>query len=150
MKIFILPDTDINDLSPTAVAAFAASVRLSTPRLQDADNSDKRDALPEKEKNRLNPYNQELMKRIDKQIEKNLSNKMYSIENLSEDVKLSRVHLYRKMKKLLGVSPSVHMRNYKLKKAAAILSVKDIHINLLRSEERRVGKECRSRWSPYH
>ena len=23
-------------------------------------------------------------------------------------------------------------------------------INLQRSEERRVGKECRSRWSPYH
>ena len=23
-------------------------------------------------------------------------------------------------------------------------------IHLLRSEERRVGKECRSRWSPYH
>ena len=22
--------------------------------------------------------------------------------------------------------------------------------NMLRSEERRVGKECRSRWSPYH
>ena len=24
------------------------------------------------------------------------------------------------------------------------------HIKLTRSEERRVGKECRSRWSPYH
>src|SRR5258708_8408689 len=24
------------------------------------------------------------------------------------------------------------------------------HLNLDRSEERRVGKECRSRWSPYH
>ena len=24
------------------------------------------------------------------------------------------------------------------------------HHALLRSEERRVGKECRSRWSPYH
>ena len=24
------------------------------------------------------------------------------------------------------------------------------HANVLRSEERRVGKECRSRWSPYH
>ena len=23
-------------------------------------------------------------------------------------------------------------------------------LKLLRSEERRVGKECRSRWSPYH
>ena len=27
----------------------------------------------------------------------------------------------------------------------------NIHIGrVLRSEERRVGKECRSRWSPYH
>ena len=27
----------------------------------------------------------------------------------------------------------------------------EIHmIKVLRSEERRVGKECRSRWSPYH
>ena len=24
------------------------------------------------------------------------------------------------------------------------------HVHLTRSEERRVGKECRSRWSPYH
>ena len=28
--------------------------------------------------------------------------------------------------------------------------VKDIINPILRSEERRVGKECRSRWSPYH
>ena len=27
---------------------------------------------------------------------------------------------------------------------------KSITGQLLRSEERRVGKECRSRWSPYH
>ena len=26
----------------------------------------------------------------------------------------------------------------------------DIHALYERSEERRVGKECRSRWSPYH
>ena len=26
----------------------------------------------------------------------------------------------------------------------------DKAVELLRSEERRVGKECRSRWSPYH
>src|SRR5574344_2555027 len=30
----------------------------------------------------------------------------------------------------------------------AVVSAKQIHIS--RSEERRVGKECRSRWSPYH
>ena len=30
------------------------------------------------------------------------------------------------------------------------LQAMEIHQDLLRSEERRVGKECRSRWSPYH
>ena len=25
-----------------------------------------------------------------------------------------------------------------------------VNVSSLRSEERRVGKECRSRWSPYH
>ena len=27
---------------------------------------------------------------------------------------------------------------------------KSITASMIRSEERRVGKECRSRWSPYH
>ena len=27
---------------------------------------------------------------------------------------------------------------------------KNTVLSLMRSEERRVGKECRSRWSPYH
>ena len=34
------------------------------------------------------------------------------------------------------------------KKISRILVADDI--NITRSEERRVGKECRSRWSPYH
>ena len=28
--------------------------------------------------------------------------------------------------------------------------VTEANLNYMRSEERRVGKECRSRWSPYH
>ena len=32
----------------------------------------------------------------------------------------------------------------------AIRPTKDIDLLGFRSEERRVGKECRSRWSPYH
>ena len=34
------------------------------------------------------------------------------------------------------------------KKAEALLQER--RRNFIRSEERRVGKECRSRWSPYH
>ena len=33
---------------------------------------------------------------------------------------------------------------------AGDIRIKLLDIELLRSEERRVGKECRSRWSPYH
>src|SRR5256886_15682115 len=36
---------------------------------------------------------------------------------------------------------------------ALILNIEEEHLDFyadLRSEERRVGKECRSRWSPYH
>ena len=34
--------------------------------------------------------------------------------------------------------------------AAGIMVAASIWSLLIRSEERRVGKECRSRWSPYH
>ena len=33
---------------------------------------------------------------------------------------------------------------------AAFVAVPEVALNCKRSEERRVGKECRSRWSPYH
>ena len=42
------------------------------------------------------------------------------------------------------IGGSFYMLNFSLTPDAKILS-KDA-----RSEERRVGKECRSRWSPYH
>ena len=32
----------------------------------------------------------------------------------------------------------------------ALCVVSLVFLNFVRSEERRVGKECRSRWSPYH
>ena len=35
-------------------------------------------------------------------------------------------------------------------KAAAAINHLDANALAPRSEERRVGKECRSRWSPYH
>src|SRR3989441_12516196 len=47
----------------------------------------------------------------------------------------------------------------KATRISIFMSVFDVHVNrypatgtieLVRSEERRVGKECRSRWSPYH
>ena len=38
----------------------------------------------------------------------------------------------------------------KVKDRGYVFVVKDTEFITTRSEERRVGKECRSRWSPYH
>ena len=41
-------------------------------------------------------------------------------------------------------------RRYDMHKYFEHLRNIDVDLFLRRSEERRVGKECRSRWSPYH
>lgn len=45
----------------------------------------------------------------------------FSIEKGSEKLGLSRVHLYRKVKELSGITPTDFLRNYRLKKASALL-----------------------------
>ena len=40
--------------------------------------------------------------------------------------------------------------DYSAKRARQMTRADAGKFDLLRSEERRVGKECRSRWSPYH
>src|SRR2546427_8545044 len=47
----------------------------------------------------------------------------------------------------LGVSPRGTLALYRACEAYAAMQGRDY---VQRSEERRVGKECRSRWSPYH
>ncbi len=80
---------------------------------------------------RFNKYDNRLLEQIDEEIGKNLDNDAYSIEDLSRAVALSRVHLFRKMKKLLGISPSRYLRNFRLRKAVEILLVEDLRITEL-------------------
>ena len=53
------------------------------------------------------------------------------------------------MRKLLFFDVDGTLADRVGKKNVVPQSAKDA-IKKLRSEERRVGKECRSRWSPYH
>ena len=50
----------------------------------------------------------------------------------------------------LGVLESLDGRRRRLITEAEELKARRNEGSLCRSEERRVGKECRSRWSPYH
>jgi len=49
-----------------------------------------------------------------------------------------------------NIGPAVGSRALSLGGALVIAAVFESAGALMRSEERRVGKECRSRWSPYH
>lgn len=69
------------------------------------------------------------MNRFLKLIEESYADPDFSIEKGSEKLGLSRVHLYRKVKELAGVTPTDFLRNYRLKKAAALLRRKAGNVN---------------------
>ena len=69
------------------------------------------------------------MDRFLKLIDESYTDPDFSIEKGSEKLGLSRVHLYRKVKELAGVTPTDFLRNYRLKKAAALLRRKSGNVN---------------------
>ena len=45
---------------------------------------------------------------------------------------------------------AVYILGDEKKRGKLFVLIGSIVVGFIRSEERRVGKECRSRWSPYH
>src|SRR2546422_1729569 len=88
-----------------------------------------------------------------------------SLEISSDSLPLEKVNdladtvLAQKLSEVTGVGlvtiegnqkPAVRVRINPAAIASLGIRFEDIRAALTRSEERRVGKECRSRWSPYH
>ena len=66
------------------------------------------------------------------------------------DMKLARVgRLFLKEKRIAIEKTRKELKEQALREGKAIDGIANV-LKALRSEERRVGKECRSRWSPYH
>ncbi len=70
-----------------------------------------------------------LMQRIMKSINANIGNPNFTIEHLSKDVGISRVHLHRKLKELTNQTTRDFIRNIRLEQAALLLSQKHYTIN---------------------
>ena len=62
------------------------------------------------------------------------------------------IHYKNKSKKSENetIAPYTRPAQERIKFAKVNTDIKTTPISTSRSEERRVGKECRSRWSPYH
>ena len=70
----------------------------------------------------ITTIDQKLMSRILESIERNMDNADYSVEELSADVGMHRMNLYRKLQSLVGMSQSEFIRSIRLKRAARLLT----------------------------
>ena len=64
-----------------------------------------------------------------KTINNHLNNPKFSVEELANEVGLSRVHIHRKLKELTNQSASDFIRSIRLKQAALLLSEKKMGIS---------------------
>ena len=76
----------------------------------------------------LESPDEHLMKRVMKVINENLDNSDLSVEFIADEVGVSRVHFYRKMKDLTGQAPRDFLKYVRLKEAARMLSEKKLDI----------------------
>ena len=70
----------------------------------------------------LNSEEQQLTERMLKAIENHMSDADYGVDQLAQDVFMSRSALYTKLRNMLGISPADFIRNVRLKHAANLLT----------------------------
>jgi len=72
--------------------------------------------------------NDNLMDRIMKCINENLSDPDFNVEKLTEQVGISRAQLHRKMKEITGISTGDFIRNLRLEQAARLIAENKINV----------------------
>lgn len=77
----------------------------------------------------LENLQERLFDRVKEIIKKHLDESDFSVQQLSEEVGISRVHLNRKMKNHYGVSPNTFIRSFRLKQAAYLLANNKANVN---------------------
>ena len=80
-----------------------------------------RESIEIKDSQSISQLDKSFLKKSTRLIYDKLSDSNFGVEELSDAVGLSRVHLYRKIKQLTGLSASEFIRSVKLKKAATLL-----------------------------
>ena len=70
---------------------------------------------------KIDSMDKKLIKKVTDVIRDNIENSDFSVEELSREVGISRVHLNRKMKEIIGMSPSSLIKVVRLKQAAYLL-----------------------------
>ena len=80
------------------------------------------------ELNSFGNIEQKFINQLNSFINSNLGNSGYSVENLAEDLTISRVQLYRKVKAMMGISISDYIGNIRLEKAKNMLETSSLTV----------------------
>ena len=70
-----------------------------------------------------------LTDRVMEVVKRNLDNPEFGVEDLSREVGMSRVHMNRKLKETLGISPSSLIKSTRMKQAAYLLVHDKVNIS---------------------
>ena len=70
-----------------------------------------------------------LFARWEEVVKEHIDNPELSVQQLSDEVGISRVHLNRKVKERYGVSPNIFLKTFRLKQAAYLLIHNDVNIS---------------------
>ncbi len=71
----------------------------------------------------------DLMDRVMEVVKQNLDNPDFGVEDLSREVGMSRVHMNRKLKEAMGISPSSLIKSTRMKQAAYLLVHDKVNIS---------------------
>lgn len=77
----------------------------------------------------IESVDEKFMRQLLTMLEKNLANADYSVDQLSSELNMSRVGLYKKLIMLTGKSPVEYIRTYRLKKGEALLLKSQLSIS---------------------
>jgi len=80
------------------------------------------------ELNSFGNIEQKFIHQLNSLINENLGNSDYSVENLAENLTISRVQLYRKVKAMMGISISDYIGNIRLEKAKIMLETSSLTV----------------------
>ena len=94
---------------------------LDKPATVESSLADSDSSVEEKAPARESAQESALLKKAIAQVEKNLSNEQYTVEDLSRDLCMSRMTFYRKIQSLTGQKPTEFIRTIRLRYAAKLL-----------------------------
>lgn len=77
----------------------------------------------------IDSYEDKLIQRVKELVLKHLDNSEFNVNELSRELGVSRVQLYRKLKEHFGISPNAYIRSVRLKQAAHLLVNNKVNVS---------------------